>query len=542
MAFWITLRDQLLALWNRWTIAQRVGFSAATVACVSAIVGTMIWAAQPDYVVIASQLTPQRSTEIAGILDTEQIRYSLNFSGSAVSVPSSDVANARMALASILSPENENEMPAAGLFPGSPAEEEDRRRTGLEKQIEKAIKKIRGIVSATVKVSRPNPSPFVTDHSPVTAAVVIEPRAGDTISASTANAIMATVSASVPGLTTDNIVLTDHNGRQYGGGDGIENELAAQQNYRQQKEALIKHQIEEHLNRIRGVQAVVMVSAEIDFTKRTMTSNKIDAEGKAKISTKLNSVEQTGSQVGPAPPVGAAGNITPPAVVANDKSGIYKMEDIDEAFVYPESQEEVKSIGGDVLRLSVSAIVDLTESNGTAVANPDGTTAGASPDTLTVEGIEKLIKGAVGASETRNDLITVTLAPLVQLETVVPVTPGFEWDRWQPLLESVSLGLAATLAFFIGKMLMKRMKPIVISEATGRGIPLADARRLAAISAQAKANPDVVASIVSAWLNEQEANVGDPNFATSAGTLRTPSASTGGVSGPKLMNSTAKAA
>ena len=86
------------------------------------------------------------------------------------------------------------------------------------------------------------------------------------------------------------------------------------------------------------------------------------------------------------------------------------------------------------------------------------------------------------------------------------------------------------------------MKPIVISEATGRGIPLADARRLAAISAQAKANPDVVASIVSAWLNEQEANVGDPNFATSAGTLRTPSASTGGVSGPKLMNSTAKAA
>jgi flagellar biosynthesis/type III secretory pathway M-ring protein FliF/YscJ len=90
-----------------------------------------------------------------------------------VSVPSSDVAKARMALASIVSPENEVDVPAAGLFPGSPGEEEDRRLASLEKQIERAIKQIRGIQSATVKVSRPNPSPFVTDQSPVTAAVVI---------------------------------------------------------------------------------------------------------------------------------------------------------------------------------------------------------------------------------------------------------------------------------------------------------------------------------------------------------------------------------
>ncbi len=286
MAFWITLKEQLIALWNRWTIAQRAGISAAAVACLSAIIGTMIWAAQPDYVVIASQLTPQRSTEIAGVLDTEKIRYSLNFSGSAVSVPSSDVANARMALASILSPENEMDIEAAGLFPGSPGEEEDRRRAGLEKQIERAIKRIRGIVSATVKVSRPNPSPFVTDQSPVTAAVVIEPRQGDTISASTANSIIAIVAGSVPGLRTENIVMTDNNGRQYGGGTGTDDVLTSQMNYRQQKEAYFVHKIESHLNRIKGVQASVVVAAEIDFSQRTTTSNKIDADGKAKISTR----------------------------------------------------------------------------------------------------------------------------------------------------------------------------------------------------------------------------------------------------------------
>ena len=551
MAFWITLRDQLFALWMRWTRAQRVGFSAAAVACVSAIVGTMIWAAQPDYVVIAGQLTPQRSTEIAGILDTEQIRYSLNFSGSAVSVPSSDVAKARMVLATILSPENEADMPVAGLFPGSPGEEEDRRRAGLEKQIERAIKRIRGIVSATVKVSRPNPSPFITDQSPVTAAVVIEPRAGDTISASTANSIMATVAASVPGLTTENIVMTDTNGRQYGGGTGMESELAYQINYRQQKEAYFVYQIESHLNRIRGVRASVIVAAEIDFNKRTQTSNKIDTETKAKISSRLNSVISKGPKVTPVSGgvgggggvAGGASNTPAGPKLPDDNTGSSTTEDIDETFAYPESQETITFIGGDILRLSVSAVVDLTNATGAASDNPDNTAA-ATPAAvvLTKEDIENLIKSAVGFSATRDDQIEVILAALEPLETTEPATPGFVWDKWQPLLQSVSLGLAAMLAFLIGMMLMKRMKPIVMTEATGRGIPLADARRLAAISAQAKANPDVVASIVSAWLNEQEAHAADAKTATLPDTLRTPSATASGASGAKSMNSTAKAA
>jgi flagellar biosynthesis/type III secretory pathway M-ring protein FliF/YscJ len=66
MAFWSSLREQALALWNRWTIGQRAGFIAAALACIAAISGTLIWASQPEYIVIASQLTPSRSVEIAG--------------------------------------------------------------------------------------------------------------------------------------------------------------------------------------------------------------------------------------------------------------------------------------------------------------------------------------------------------------------------------------------------------------------------------------------------------------------------------------------
>ncbi|MFN9721443.1 MAG: hypothetical protein ACK58L_22315, partial [Planctomycetota bacterium] len=80
MAFWNSLKEQMLALWNRWTIAQRVGFSIASLTCLAAVIGTMIWASQPDYVVLVSNLPSSRIAEIAGKLDTEKITYKLNIS------------------------------------------------------------------------------------------------------------------------------------------------------------------------------------------------------------------------------------------------------------------------------------------------------------------------------------------------------------------------------------------------------------------------------------------------------------------------------
>ena len=543
MAFWITLRDQLMALWNRWTIPQRAGFSAATVACVAAIVGTMIWASQPDYVVLQTQLSLQKSNEITGILETENIRFKTNVSASTVSVPSSDVARARMALASIISPENEVNAAPASLLPGSPGEEEDRRLASLEKQIERNIKQIRGIQSASVKVSRPNPSPFAIDQSPVTAAVVIETSAGETISSGVANSIIATVAGSVPGLTVDNIVMTDTNGRQYGGRGGMEDKLAHQLNYRQQKEAHYVHLIQNHLNRIRGVRTSIMVAAEIDFNERKTTSNKIDAEGKAKLAIKLNSVEQKGSRLLPIGPAGAASNIGVDANIQTDSQGSYKAEDINEDFIYPETHEEVNYIGGEIQRLSVSAIVDLTSVNPSATDPADASGTGA-PTTasLTKDDIENIIKSAIGFSDTREDQIDVTLAELEPVDLAEPVIPGFIWEKWQPILQSVSLGLAAMLAFLIGMMLMKRMKPIVISEATGRGIPLADARRLAAIAEQAKAHPDVVADILTAWLNEREANTVDGKPASTVGQPRSASEATSASAATKSANSPNSAA
>jgi len=542
MAFWNSLKDQLLSLWSTWTLAQRTGFSAAALACLLTVAGTVIWASQPDYVVIQSGLTPSEASKIVGLLDTEKIGYKLNFSSSAVSVASSDVGKARMALKDIIDSEDDKNGADSGqipFLPGSGDGNEDRRRAAMEKRIEKSLKQIRGIQAATISISQPEQSPFVVDQSPVTAAVVIKPSPGTQISSATAQTIIMVVARSVPGLSNSNIVLTDTNGRQIGSQDGIQADLGMQLEYRQRIEAALAGKVERLLAAAQGVRAVVQVTADVDFSKQTRSVITIDPELKATRSTSITAQKQ---DLGAAPPVGVPGAATNIPADANAKGangGKYTNEQMDAVYDYPSTSEEVVIIPGKILRLTVAAIVDIQPT-----AAPAGNPGATPVPLLQQQQIEDIVKTAVGFDLERNDDVQVILAPLAPEVADMPVLTGFLWEQWQPLLQSISLGLAATLAFLIGMMLMKRMKPIVITETVGPGIPLADARRLAVISEQAKANPEIVASILSAWLNEQTETPAavPPSTAAATGTgmgLATGSADfsgsqgTGGASVPR---------
>lgn len=499
MAFWISLKEQSLALWNRWTIGQRAGFIAAALACLAAVSATLIWASQPEYIVIASQLTATRSVEIAGILDTEKIGYQLNFSSSAVSVARGDVSRARQVLAGHLNPDEETEASKTpGLFE-SPRTEEDRRRHDLERQIAMLIRKNKAIREASITISRPDATPFSIETSPVTAAVVIEPMRGDTISGAMANTILSIVAKSVPGLTPENITLSVTHGRHFSAAKGFDSDLDMQLVFRQKVESSLAQKAVEILERIDGVRADVKVTAEIDFDSMTQNKKIYDPESNVKQTEK---VLDSKNDTAPPPPIGLAGtpsNIPADPNARTNNNGGFANSQVDTTYLNSSTEETVTKKAGAITRLSVAVIVDMSgiKTPAGGAADPNATPA------LDQQQIEQLVRNAVGMQDDRQDVIEVVLAPLAPEVVEAPAVPGFDWQQWQPLIQSVSLGLAATLAFLIGMMLMKRMKPIVITETVGPGIPLADARRLAAISEQAKAHPEIVANVLSAWLNEE---------------------------------------
>ena len=133
-------------------------------------------------------------------LETAQISAEMNFSGSSISVPATKVSAARLALKDQLDPlVTSPTSVGSGMFE-SPLEKEERRRRDLEARLEKTISQIRGIRSAKVHVSLPNPSPFVLEKTEPSASIVLDLTPGGGFTSDAAQNVVALVSRAVEGL------------------------------------------------------------------------------------------------------------------------------------------------------------------------------------------------------------------------------------------------------------------------------------------------------------------------------------------------------
>ena len=503
-----TLRDQLITLWGRWSIAQRIGLSAATLLCIGLVLGTLVWATRDEYVVIASQLTPQRAAEMKGVLETAQISAEMNFSGSSISVPATKVSAARLALKDQLDPlVEENSSVGSGMFE-SPLEKEERRRRALEARLEKTIVSIRGVRSAQVHVSLPNPSPFVLEKTEATASIVIDIAPGGGFTTDAAENIMAIVSRAVEGLNRKNIALVDTNGRQFSTESGLGTSMSAQLEYQREIEAKLSRKAESLLTRWLGPdRASVEVTAEIDFQHKERTETLFDGESKVKRKETTENITQTGTVPLPVGTVGATSNVLPNANVGpGSNSGKYNRDLTDVEYDNSNTTERLTDLPGRILRLTVSAVVDPSadgeSADGTAGSATAGS-AGAAASSRDMAKIEDLIKQAVGFDLARGDEFSIVidkLAPPGDVDTI-PVA-GFVWQQYESLIQSVSLGLTALVALTIALLLMKKMKPVVMTAPLEEPMSMADMLRLKTLSEQAKANPQVVANILAAWIGE----------------------------------------
>lgn len=499
MSFWQNLRDQLLNLWNRWTLSQRIGFSAATVACIAAVVGTMVWATQPEYVVIARNREPEQIFEIAGILDTEKIPYEINVSSTAISVPTTQVNDAHFALKDMLHPEEVSQAKSSG-FPmfQSPRAEEDQRLRELEARVQRAIKNINGIENASVNISTPEKSPFTEESDPVTAAVLVTMKSGVKLSKQIASNVIRLVAKSVPGLKPEDIVVTDSEGRQFDLQAGFNSQLEENLKIKREIEHELELKAQSVVSRLAGVRSQITVTADIDFLRKSEEIRNFDDKNSGTIKQKSDSEQTKGSPAQPSGITGVAANATPPANTPSNSSGDRKRTQTETEFVPSERNQKIEDHGGKILSISVAALVDLGDA-----ADPTG--GPGSTSAIDETAIEDLIRGAVGKGSEGKDEINIVIGRIAPSEdNLTPTTAPVAFEQWMPIAQYVSLGLAALIAFVMGLMMIKRMKPIVIKETVGPGIPLADARRLASVSEQAKAHPELVASILSAWLNEQE--------------------------------------
>jgi len=261
--------------------AKTKGIVAVSGVAILAIAFFMLkLATAPAYSTLASGLDPSQTGKITAALDTAGIGYQLEGNGTALSVNSSQMAQARIALASGGVSLAGGSQPGFELFDksklgSSQFQQQVTYQRALEGQLANTIDGVQGVQNATVQLVLPQDDLFADQQSTATAAVMLGNTA-DTMDAGAVRGIAQLTASSVKGLKPENVTITDGTGQLlWPQGDGTATGVGGAT--KQATEAQFDRNLETQLNSLLATtlgpgKAQVRVNADLNVDKTTQKS------------------------------------------------------------------------------------------------------------------------------------------------------------------------------------------------------------------------------------------------------------------------------
>jgi flagellar M-ring protein FliF len=454
-------------------------------AAVAAGVAIVLWWRGPNWSLLYSNLGDADAGNVVQALQTAGIEYKFE-TGGAVMVPAEKVNDARLQLASQGLPQGK----AAGLdminkdpgFGVSQFMESARYQYALENELSHTIASLQSVEAARIHLAIPQQSAFVHDRRPASASVLLQLRSGHRIEPSQVSAIVHLVASSIPELDADNVTVVDQAGHLLSSPKNSEAAITAEQfEAAHRVEETYQQRIEQLITPLVGdgrVRAQVTVDLESGATEEAHEQYKPDS---AVVRSEQTSEEKThaGSGSGgipgaltnqppaggtavaatapkpPAPAAGAAGKNAASAVdvaaaaaaaaaIANPENSSKQSTrnyEIDRMLSYS------RQPAGSVKRVTVAVLVDNVHQIG-----EDGKSSDRPLTKPEVEDITRLVKDAVGFTESRGDSVNVVNQPFLPLvtETLKP-EPVPLWQR--PMVRDIArlvLGALVLVALALG--------------------------------------------------------------------------------------------
>lgn len=497
---------QLQDIWKRWSVMQRSVIVAVGILSVLGISALTMWASQQDFVPLASQLNPSDAHEIVSMLQAEGVEYELNFSGSTISVPSQDLAKARLAIketgAVVSSDYGEDEDAGFGSN-FDPTVQKSRQQRNQERRLAMSVQRLTAVKAATVHITPGESSPFIRDATPAKASVILDLQPGASFTGSDAEAVVSLVSHSVENLSPEDTTIIDTNGRvlssgeSFGGGD-----VGGQLDFKRRLEMGLASKAEAMLNPVLGHGlAIVRVTADVDFTETNTARTSFDPDGKAK-TKELITTESTTGGIGQSGSAGVTSNVGSPDAISSNKGGSTESETIETEFQNSETIDTIREAPGKLTRLTIAAVVQLPE----AELDEEGNPVPAATPPVTKTEIEAIIKQAVGFDPARNDEIEV-------LATKMAEAPNFAaplgWATYArdlaPLASSAALILASVIALMLGMKTIKRLKPVVVEVERSETIDPEVRAQLAEFSEEILSHPEALSTVLNQWMDANAA-------------------------------------
>jgi len=452
-------------------------------AAVAAGVGVMLWSVGPTYSLLYSNLAPEDAAQITQALDSARIPYKLEDGGASISVPSDQLAAARLKLASQGLPGSSGGVGAMTKDPGfgvSAFMESARYQHALETELARTIASLQNVQGARVHLAMARQSAFVSDRRPGSASVFLQLKAGRRLDDEQVQAIANLVASSIPEMQASQVTVVDQSGRLLSAPNS-DSDLAMRDKmfeFAHRLEESYAQRIQELLTPLVGpgrVRAQVVAQVDMATTEQTREqynpqSQVVRSESVAEEAARngagvaggvpgalTNQPPQPGvalppgsapatAQTGANPPAGAAtaanastNNASSTVVTTPDTTSRQSTRnyEIDRTMAY------TRQPAGRVTRLSVAVLIDNLR---TTDAEGKVTETAMPPEQL--ERLTALVRDAVGFDASRGDTVNVVnssflgAAPVTEgeLETI-PI-----WERaWVQNLAKVVAGVIVLL-------------------------------------------------------------------------------------------------
>lgn len=465
----------------------KVPLIVAGAAAIAIVVAMVLWAKQPDYRTLFSNLSDQDGGAIVTQLTQMNVPYRFSDNGGALEVPADKVHELRLRLA-------QQGLPKGGAvgfelldqekFGISQFSEQVNYQRALEGELARTIETLGPLKSARVHLAMPKPTLFVREQKAPSASVTVNLQPGRALDEGQISAVVHLVSSAVAGLPPGNVTLVDQMGRLLTKSNTSARDLNdAQLKYASDVENRVQSRIEAILGPIVGTSNVhAQVTAQIDFADKEQTEEQYRPNGDAAQAVMRSRQVNENLQVGGPNPGGVPGALsnqpapantapitTPAQNQQNGQQGAQQQQQTTTAansgprtssrnettnYEVDRTIRHTKMNTGDVQRLSVAVVVNYK-------TLPDG-----KPLPLTAEQmkqIEDLTREAMGYSEKRGDTLNVVNSPFSAVDDTGGELPFWQKQAFMELLIEIGRWLLVVIVAWL--LWRKAVRPQLVRRA-----------------------------------------------------------------------------
>jgi len=368
---------------GRLSWGQQVGLGLLAVGTLGLLIGTAYWSSQPDYALLFGDLNPEDANRVVNRLKEQGVSYELRSQGSAIYVPRGSMHELRLQFSSdgtIDDGQTGYELFDQGSLGMTDFMQKLNSKRALEGELARTVSSIGQVESARVHLVEPKDDPFQEQQVKASASVVLD-LAGGSLSQAQIQGVTQLVAGAVEKLNPSQVKVIDQAGTMLSDPNAADEDLqmtTTQLDMQRSVEEQLVEQGRSMLQKVVGPEnAVVRVSAELDFDRTVTEQDLVDPESATVVSEERMQEEGNGD---------AAGQSN--SVVRN--------------YEVSRTQKRSEESVGDVSRLTVSVVVDQQRT-----AGPDGEATYEPRPEEEMDKIESLVKNAVGFDPERGDQFTI---------------------------------------------------------------------------------------------------------------------------------------